>query len=140
MSKKEYQKEIVTELKSAFDVEDDDDDLDASMAKLVRAKVLAAAAATIAAAESRRIADELAKVTESNTRLEQSGIDRIIAGQHAIAMSIAAIAPEDNKAELLELAKSFAGRDNQVNVTTIGQSTQHGDGANVGGESTVDKK
>jgi len=123
----ELHKEIIVQIKESCDIDDDDID-DPSMQKLINAKVIAAAGATVAAAEAKTMALEFKALKESNVRLEHSGIERIVAGVHAIAVGIAAIAPDGQKEDLLELAKSFANRDSNVHVTTIGQSNQTGDG------------
>jgi len=123
----ELHKEIIVQIKESCDLEDDDVD-DASMQKLINAKVLAAAAATIAAAEAKSMTLEFKALKESNVRLEQAGIERIVSGIHAIAVGIAAIAPDGQKDDLLDLAKTFASRDNSVSVTTIGGNVE-GDAA-----------
>ena len=120
-------KAIIERLKDQCDVDDDGIE-DAAMQKLIRAKVLATAASTIAASESQLMQQEFQYLKESIIRLEQMGIDQMAAAMHSIAVGIAAIVPEGQKEDFLKLAKIFSQRENNVNVTTVGQSTQHGDG------------
>jgi len=128
-------KEIIEQLAESLDLDTDDFD-DPQMQKLVDAKMIASAAAVIAASESKEMAARFLALEKSNSRLEQSGIERIISGIHAIAIGIAAIVPEGNKDELLELAKTFANRDSSVNVTTVGQANQSGDGSTITGDTS----